>query len=120
MNVACSGQVGYIDIKQQHSLHRCSACNLFKSAMNTEPIEHFLAALLLLTECLCWIINELAGHHETTTQLLAIQVFQPVQLLTRSLLIEEAKILRALGNTYKQIAIAQQISSSTAWHYVNG
>ena len=118
MNVACSGQVGYIDIKQQHSLHRCSACNLFKSAMNTEPIEHFLAALLLLTECLCWIINELAGHH--VQQLPTFKPFQPVQLLTRSLLIEEAKILRSLGNTYKQIAVAQQISSSTAWHYVNG
>jgi len=88
--------------------------------MNHDPIEQFIAALLVLAEGLCWIINELAGHHETTTQLQAIQVFQPVQLLTRSLLIEEAKILRSLGNTYKQIAIAQQISRSTAWHYVNG
>ena len=87
--------------------------------MNHDPIELFLAALLVLAEGLCWVINELAGHHETTTQLQPVQVFQPVQLLTRSLLIEEAKILRSLGNTYKQIAIAQQISRSTAWSYVN-
>lgn len=93
--------------------------------MNNDPIEHFIVALLFLCEGLCWIINELAGHHETTRQLqpqpikATIQVFQPVHLLTRSLLIEEAKALRALGNTYKQIAIAQQISKSTAWEYVN-
>jgi len=85
--------------------------------MTNEPIEHFLAALLILAEGLCWIINELAGHH--TEQLPTFKPFQPVQLLTRSLLIEEAKILRSLGNTYKQIAVAQQISRSTAWEYVN-
>lgn len=85
--------------------------------MNHDPIEHFLAALLILAEGLCWIINELAGHH--VQQLPTFKPFQPVHLLTRSLLIEEAKILRSLGNTYKQIAIAQQISKSTAWGYVN-
>ena len=93
--------------------------------MNTHPIEIFLASLLFLCEGLCWIINELAGHHETTTQLQPqpiktkpLPLFQPVHLLTRSLLIEEAKALRALGNTYKQIAIAQQISERTARRYV--
>ena len=94
--------------------------------MNNDPIEHFIAALLLLCEGLCWVINELAGHHVQTgrtvtcAQLPTFKPFQPVHLLTRALLIEEAKILRSLGNTYKQIAVAQQISSSTAWHYVNG
>ena len=87
--------------------------------MNHDPIELLLVALLYLCEGVCWIINELAGHHETTAQLQPTNVFQPVQLLTRSLLIEEAKALRAIGNTYKQIAIAQQISKSTAWEYVN-
>ena len=86
--------------------------------MNNEPIEHFIAALLILFEAICWVINELAGHH--VQQLPTFKPFEPVHLLTRALLIEEAKILRSLGNTYKQIAIAQQISKSTAWHYVNG
>ena len=92
--------------------------------MNNDPIEHFIAALLVLAEGLCWIINELAGHHVqagrtvTCAQLPTFKPFQPVQLLTRSLLIEEARILRSLGNTYKQIAIAQQISERTARRYV--
>jgi len=85
--------------------------------MNHDPIEHFIAALLVLAEGLCWVINELASHH--VQQLPTFKPFQPVHLLTRALLIEEAKILRSLGNTYKQIAVAQQISKSTAWEYVN-
>ena len=38
--------------------------------MTNEPIEHLLAALLLLAEGLCWIINELAGFHATTAQVI--------------------------------------------------
>lgn len=82
--------------------------------MNKDPIDHFIVALVLLVEGICWIINELAGHHVQPRL-----TFKPVELLTRSLLVEEAKILRSLGNTYKQIASAQQISKSTAWSYVN-
>ena len=30
---------------------------------NTHPIEIFIASLLLMAEGICWIINEIAGHH---------------------------------------------------------
>ena len=33
---------------------------------NTNPIELFIVALLALVEGICWIINELAGFHEST------------------------------------------------------
>ena len=31
---------------------------------NTHPIELFIASLLYLVEGICYIINEIAGHHE--------------------------------------------------------
>ncbi len=31
---------------------------------NNHPIELFLAALLYMVEGVCWIINEIAGHHK--------------------------------------------------------
>ena len=31
---------------------------------NTDPIEVFIVALLYMVEGICWIINELAGHHK--------------------------------------------------------
>lgn len=34
---------------------------------NTHPIDLFIVLLLEMIEGLCWIINELAGFHTTTT-----------------------------------------------------
>ena len=34
---------------------------------DTHPIDLFLVLLLEMTEGICWVINELAGHHNTDT-----------------------------------------------------
>ena len=31
---------------------------------DTNPIDHFIVALLFLFEGIAWLINELAGHHD--------------------------------------------------------
>ena len=31
---------------------------------DTNPIDHFIALMLVMIEGICWIINELAGHHK--------------------------------------------------------
>jgi len=35
------------------------------------PIEFFLACLINLFEFICYIINEIAGHHQTTTNIVS-------------------------------------------------
>ena len=38
------------------------------SPSNVHPIEFFIACAINLIEFIAWTINELAGHHVTTTQ----------------------------------------------------
>ena len=38
---------------------------------NTHPIELFIASLLNLLEFTCYIINHIAGHHQTTTNIVS-------------------------------------------------
>ena len=38
---------------------------------NTHPIEFFLAALINLFELICWTINHIAGHHQTTSNIVS-------------------------------------------------
>ena len=35
--------------------------------MNNHPIEFFIASLLNLLEFICYIINDIAGHHQQAT-----------------------------------------------------
>jgi len=35
------------------------------------PIEFFLACLINLIEFICYIINDIAGHHQTTTNIVS-------------------------------------------------
>jgi len=44
---------------------------------NTHPIEFFIASLLYLFEGICYIINELAGFHQTATKVSATVSTKP-------------------------------------------
>ena len=46
-----------------YPLSICSTMN----KTDVHPVELFLAALLSLLEGICWVINELAGHHKQRT-----------------------------------------------------
>ncbi len=60
---------------------------------NNHPIELFLAALLYMVEGVCWIINEIAGHH---TEQVTEQVKPHVQPLHEALTELTVKQLRTL------------------------
>ena len=38
---------------------------------NTHPIEFFLACLINLIEFICYIINQVAGHHQTNSNIVS-------------------------------------------------
>jgi len=38
---------------------------------NTHPIEFFIACLINLIEFICFIINDIAGHHQTTSNIVS-------------------------------------------------
>ena len=40
-------------------------------ASDIHPIEFFLACLINLIEFTCYLINEIAGHHQTTTNIVS-------------------------------------------------
>jgi hypothetical protein len=53
--------------------------------MNNHPIEFFIASLINLIEFICYIINDIAGHHQTTTNIVSgdqTTTTAPVQIQT--------------------------------------
>ena len=48
---------------------------------NTNPIDHAIVALLLAFEGVCWLINELAGFHATTAQVVDTDIDDPRETL---------------------------------------
>ena len=37
-----------------------------QTTRNSDPIDHAIALVLVLIEGICWVINEIAGHHVNT------------------------------------------------------
>ena len=73
---------------------------------NTHPIEIFIASLLYLAEGICWIINEIAGHHECHQ---AAPVTAPAPIKTPPYVHPLQSVLNGL--TVKQLRVITGIKS---------
>lgn len=48
-----------------------------QTTRNTDPIDHAIALVLVLFEGICWVINEIAGHHVNTAPAPQVTAPQP-------------------------------------------
>ena len=81
---------------------------------NTHPIEIFIASLLYLAEGICWIINEIAGHHRERQQSAAhVAVTKQSQTAPITAAPHVHPLQSALNDlTVKQLRVITGISSS--------
>ena len=74
----------------------------------THPIELFIASLLNLLEFICYIINEIAGHHQTATNIVSgDQTTTPTTTSQASAIIPTQPHTNPLFTTLQSLTVKQ-------------